>query len=194
MDRRAMRISQTALVLMLSSLIAGGCCAPRPGPAHELSRCRARVLALRAGTRISPMTGEMGDLYEVVNRGPVSCVLKGYPSVVLYSASGTRLPFRYARGGRPYVTPRQPETVVLAPGASAHIMVAKSRCDLRILHNARSIRITVPARGAQFVGHDPVPVSDGRALPYCQGGKHHPDQLITVSPLEPTAGKTTPFV
>ena len=45
------------------------------------------------------MTGEHAVLYGLANRGPVSCLLDGYPSVVLYDASGATLRFRYARGG-----------------------------------------------------------------------------------------------
>jgi Protein of unknown function (DUF4232) len=206
-----MRIRPTIIVFTLGSMLAGGCGAsatgmpsgraapvqaPSASPASALpstatknaaSRCRARALLLRPGPEVVPMTGEHAVLFELANRGSVPCTLDGYPAIVLYSASGAALRFRYAEGGGAYVTSGKPGTVVLAPGASAYILVAKYRCDLGSTHNAAAIRLSVPAAlGVSFVGREELGVSGAAGLAYCQGGQHDPGQIVAVSPVEPT--------
>jgi hypothetical protein len=63
------------------------------------------------------MTGEHAVLYELANRRPVACTLDGYPAVVLNSASGVALRFRYAEGGGPYVTCRAAGAVSMTPAS-----------------------------------------------------------------------------
>jgi hypothetical protein len=85
------------------------------------------------------------------------------------------------------VTSRKPEPVVLAPGASAYVLVAKYRCDLGTAANSAVIRVAVPvARGGWFVGREALPLAGAAGLSYCLGGQHDPGQVVTVSPVEPT--------
>jgi hypothetical protein len=154
---------------------------------NTASQCRARALVLLPGAGVVPMTGEHAVLYELANRGSVPCTLDGYPAVVLYTGSGATIHFRYAEGGGPYVTSSRPRTVLIAPGASAYVLVAKYRCDLRIARNAAAIRLSVPAAGGvSFVGREAVSVSGVPGLSYCQGGRQDPGQTVTVSPIEST--------
>jgi hypothetical protein len=157
--------------------------------------CRAAAIALGYGPRLSPATGEHGVYYALRNRGPVSCALAGYPDVALYTASGARLPFRYTRGRGPYVTSVPPVTIVLAPRASAYVLVAKYRCDLGIRADAATIRITLPAprravlSGAAF----PSPGAGVMVLSYCRGGSADPGQVVAVSPIERAPGAASSF-
>lgn len=131
-------------------------------------------------------------MYSLANRGPVTCTVRGYPQVVLYDTSGGVLPFHYATGGGAYVTSAKPGTVVLAHGASAHVLVAKYRCDLGIARNATAIRLTLPAaHGGMFAQREAVSISGPAGLSYCLGGPHDPGQQVTVSPVEPTRQATS---
>jgi Protein of unknown function (DUF4232) len=177
----------------LVALMAGGCSgAPRLATAEtRVPRCAARALVLRPGAFVVPMTGEHAVMYALTNRGPVTCALSGYPKVVLYDAEGAALPFRYARGGGAYVTSRKPMTVALPRGASAHVLVAKYRCDLGVARNATAIRLTLPAaRGAAFAGREAVATAGATGLSCCRGGQRDPGQVIAVSPVEPTQRAT----
>jgi hypothetical protein len=64
------------------------------------------------------MTGEHAMLFALTNRGSLKCMVRGYPRVTLFDASGQALPFRYGHGGGSYVSSRKPLTVTLAPGAA----------------------------------------------------------------------------
>ena len=183
------RLTQALIGVVLAS--AAGCAstgAPAsPGHGH-LAACAADVLVLRPGAGVVPMTGEHAVLYALANRGPQTCTVRGYPQVTLYDADGRVLPFRYADGGGAYVTSGKPAAVVLAPGATAYVLVAKYRCDLGIVRNAATIGVTLPAgRGQVFAAREPVGVPGPPGLSYCRGGPHDPGQLVTVSPVEPTA-------
>jgi Domain of unknown function (DUF4232) len=176
-----------AVVVLVSS--AAGCASSTLADGGHGYRgpCTASALVLRPGTPVSPMTGEHAVSYALTNRGSVACTVRGYPRITLFDARGQALPFRYANGGGTYVTSRKPVTVVLAPGASSYIGVAKYRCDLGIARTAAAIRLALPAaRGQVFIAREPVGVSGTPGLSYCRGGPYDPGQLVTVSPIERT--------
>jgi uncharacterized protein DUF4232 len=149
--------------------------------------CQPRALDLGYGPALSPMTGEHGDFYALINRGARACTLAGYLDIRLYDANGAPLPFRYRHGHSPYVTAAAPVTVTLRPGASAWVLVAKYRCDVGTDRDARSIRITVPgAQHAVLTGRASSRDVGVSALSYCRGGTNDPGQTVAVSPVEPT--------
>jgi len=208
-----MRSLQAVAASALASLVVAGCAstggahltaaAPAARPTSKATiapqsaqamRCRARVLVLRPGAYVPPMTGEHAVLYALANHGPVTCTLDGYPQVVLYSARGAVLPFRYTQGGGAYATHNKPATVVLAPGASAYVLVAKYRCDLGTVGTAATVQLTLPAAGtATFVGREAVGGSGSLDLSYCRGGPDDPGQTVAVSPIEPNQQATRAF-
>ena len=172
---------------------AGSGPAPPPPTASSRARppCQPAALALGYGPQLSPMTGEHGDFYALVNRGASVCTLAGYPGITLYDANGAPLPFHYTRKHSPYVTAAPPVTVTLRPGASAWLLVAKYRCDTGIGRNATTIRITVP--GAQYAvvtGRVSASGAGVSALSYCLGGVNDPGQTVAVSPIEPALQAT----
>jgi hypothetical protein len=106
--------------------VIAGCalagCTAAGGPRAALCRPGVLALALAYGPGVSPMTGEHGVLYELVNQGRVACSIAGYPHVRLY-ADGDVLPFRCTFGGGPYVTGRPPAAVTVKPGGAAWVLV-----------------------------------------------------------------------
>jgi hypothetical protein len=168
--------------------------APSAPLSAQAMRCRAGALDLRPGAYVSPMTGEHAVMYALTNHGSATCTLDGYPQVVLYSAQGIALPFRYTKGGGAYATHNKPATVVLGPGASAYVLVAKHRCDLGTVRTAATIQLTVPAAGGvTFVGREAAGGSGNLGLSYCRGGPDDPGQIVAVSPIEPTQQATRAF-
>ena len=158
----------------------------RAGASGSTVRCPARSLVLRPGRYVSPMTGEHAELFALKNRSSVGCGVEGYPRIVLYGSQGTVLPFHYTHGGS-YVTREKPVTVVLAPGSSAYVLVAKYRCDLGVVRTAATIKLTLHAVGGlTFTGREAVGGLGSEDLSYCRGGPHDPGQTIEISPIEPT--------
>ena len=153
--------------------------------------CGAGALSLGYGPGVSPVTGEHGVLYVLVNHGAVACTLNGYPEVALDDANGKPLPFHYVHGHGQYVTSKPPSTVALAPGASASILVAKYRCDVGEDRTAVTIRLTLP--DPQHFVLTARASSDGAGvstMSYCRGGPTDPGQTVEVSPIEPTMEAT----
>ena len=157
-------------------------------------RCPARSLVLKPGTSVSPTTGEHAELYSLRNRGSTACTVAGYPRVVLYGNQGAALPFHYVRGGGVYATRHKPATVVLTPGASAWVLVAKYRCDLGEAGTAATIKLTLrAAHGVAFAGRETVGGLGSEDLSYCRGEPHDPGQTVEISPIEPTQSATSSF-
>ena len=193
-------------ILLCACGVRPAASAPATGAAHDaatartalvtssphpsaLPPCRAGAISPGYGPRVSSQTGELATLYTLTPDGRASCVLSGYPQVALYSASGARLPFRYRRGGGQYVTSAPPPRVTLAPGHTAYLLVAKYRCDLGWRALPAAIKLALPGPQQTVITH----LIDPRRLPallYCRGGPGDPGQVITVSPIEPTASGT----
>lgn len=156
-----------------------------PFVGSRAARCSPGVLTLAYGPRLSPMTGEHGAFYELINHGRLACTLAGYPHVTLY-ANGEALPFRYILGGGPYVTGKPPATVTVNPGGAAWILVAKYRCDQGTLRDATTISLTMPGTaGAAVAGPVSRDGAGASTLSYCRGGAADPGQTVAVSPIEP---------
>lgn len=146
-------------------------------PGTAPARCTPGELRL-ARVFLSPMTGEHGSFFKLVNRSRRGCTLDGYPRVRLY-ANGVALPFRYVSGGGLYVTRATPRLVTLRPGGTAWFLVAKYRCDLGIIATATSMTVTLPSALTAYT----MPAPPQPSLDYCRGGPSDPGQFVTVSPV-----------
>ena len=106
----SMRRFGGALIGVVLASVAGcaGTGAPASAGRGHFATCAADVLVLRPGMGVVPVTGEHAMLYALVNRGPETCTVRGYPQVTLYDADGRALRFRYADGGGSYVTSGMP--------------------------------------------------------------------------------------
>lgn len=70
----------------------------------------------------------------------------------------------------------------------AYVLVAKYRSDMGIARNAATIGLTLPAgHGQVFARESRSGLHGPPGLSYCRGGPHDPGQLVTISPVEPTA-------
>jgi hypothetical protein len=205
MEKHAAR----TVAAILFALVLGGCAgsssiAPRRMPSaasgsplasagSTAPSCRAAVLTLRYGPGIVPMTGEHGAFYRLVNHGRTACTLTGYPGVALYDARGNLLPFRYTHHSQ-YMTRAGPRTVLLPPRAPAYVLIVKYRCDLGVIRNVATIRLTLPRpRRAVLASRVPGSQSGAATLSYCKGGPGDPGQAIGVSPIEPAPAAAGPF-
>lgn len=152
------------------------------------ARCAGRAAAF-------PMTGERGMIFTVHNRTGTACVLAGYPHVQLLTTAGVRLPFRYARGGGPYVTRAAPRPVVLPPGGEAYLLVAKYRCDLGYRTATSAARwtatravILLPGQRVTRTVEAAFPANAyGIALCPRAGDAH--GNLVAISPVERTVAE-----
>jgi len=179
----------------LASVLAG-CSGTAPaghGAGAPAPPCRAGALTLGYGPQLIPMTEEHGDWYKLTNRGPSACVLDGYPAVTLYRRGGTRLRFRYTNGPSRFITSAPPRAVVVRPGASAWILIAKNSCVLRSDQGAAIIHITLPGpRHTSLSGRTAGGAAGVSSLDHCRD-PHDPGQTVAVSPIEPTRQATTPL-
>jgi hypothetical protein len=150
------------------------------------AQCQVANLSLNLGNRISPATGEHGDVYILTNHGKTACQLRGYPGISLYNSKHRILPFRYFYGGGLRLTHViAPRMVVLHPSGHAYFGVAKYRCDIGITVVAATVRVYPPNGTRQLIG--PASGDAGVSeLAYCTGGTKDPGNFVYVSPVVAT--------
>lgn len=157
-------------------------------PAPE---CPAGQLRIGQGPPVSPETGEHAVSVTLTNEGRTACELFGYPEVSLLDANGSALPFRYTRGHSPYMTSNPPRRVVIGPGVTAWVLVAKYRCDVGGAASASVLRLYPPdAYGYLDLRIDTAYGVSG--LDYCSGGSHDPGNTVGVSPVGAGSQDLTP--
>lgn len=183
-----------AVVGTLASLLAGACSAGPPGPVPSATvtpltarPCQSAALTLGYGPRPSEAEQEESGWYTLTNRGSSVCMLAGYPVITFYAAGGAQLGFHYIQGHSEYVTSAPPGAVILQPGASAWILIAKVNCIYGAGgQEATTVRITVPGRPEAVVGGPASATGpDGAPVVSC-GDPSDPGLLVHVSPIEAT--------
>jgi len=129
-------------------------------------------------------------LITLTNKGPVPCVLDGYPQVRFLTSTGVVLNLPQVRHSQ-YVTASGPLTVTLGIGTTAYVLVAAYRCDLGYLHQAVGARLSLPgtaAGTAVTVRTSSIPL----LIALCKGGASSPGNVIAVTPVESTIAATVP--
>jgi uncharacterized protein DUF4232 len=195
MRQRAWFLALGTLALVLAGCGGGAAGRGAGPPGAGAAPCRAAALVLGYGPQVSPQTEEHADWYTLTNHGPSACVLDGYPAVTLYRADGTRLRFRHADPRHSqYLTSAPPRMVLLRPGASAWVLVAKNACIGPGRWRVARIRIALPGQRHESVT-GPVAAGHGGAamLDHCRDPRD-PGQAVAVSPVEPTRLATLPVV
>lgn len=143
--------------------------------------CATSSLALRQGPFVVPKTMQLPLLLELVNDGRSACALKGYPRIVLLSASGTVFPFAYRDGGDEEVTSSRPAAVMLRPGGAAYVLINKGPCLGNVNGRlARQVRLAPPGATATLA----LRSLRGLLPDYCPAGD--PGHRIEVSPVTAT--------
>jgi len=144
--------------------------------------CRSSQLSVSHGPELSPPTGQNPLVVRLTNRSSKTCLLHGYPVVVLVDGGGSVVPFSIRKSGDQVVTSGPPVDIPVGVGRSAWIVLNKYRCDRGDLRLARPVRIGLP--GAPRTGRLVLAVPEGLNIAYC--GKGDPGSIVHVSPLEPT--------
>lgn len=180
MRTRATGYRWLSIVICLAAFITLG------GAPSEASTatpaCSTTNLSLGHGDKVSEATGEGAVIFTLTNHGRFTCHLYGHPGVSLYDNKGRVMPFRYTWAGTQYVSQTPPKMVVLRPGARAYFLVAKYRCDIGLVMEAKTIRVYPPNTTQQLVGNA-APFVNGPSFWYCKGGAKDPGQLVEISPV-----------
>jgi hypothetical protein len=167
----------------------------RPGlnsfvPSPPSSVCRSNQIEAREGQQVGGATGERAMLITLTNKGPVPCVLDGYPQVRFLSLTGVVLNLSQVMHSQ-YVTASSPRPVTLGIGTTAYVLVAQYPCDLGYLDQAAGARLTLPGTGtgtaiAVRASSIPLPIA------LCKGGATSPGNVIAVTPVESRLAATVP--
>jgi len=181
------RSTAAAAALVLAAITLTGCGSSQHRSRTTTAGCTTQQLTVSLGPKLPGMTGEHSDQFEIRNVGSTPCRLSGYPTSISLLAGTRTLPFRYARGGGPYIPKMTPRPVTLSAGGGANFAVAKYRCDAGVLASATSIRFQLPVVQGTSTVALPRPYAEG--LNYCKkfkpGGPPDPGNTVVSSPVEP---------
>jgi hypothetical protein len=149
--------------------------------------CRGTQLALSVGNDVPAASGQNPVTVRLTNRGRVSCILNGYPTVSFSDRRGS-IPFAVKQGGGhggdQQVTLRTPRHVLIRPGRTAYVMLNKYRCDLGTLRVADTMRLALPTGATRAVGSVSLRSLGGPRVSYC---RHvWTSNVVSVSPFVPS--------
>ena len=166
---------QRVMTMLQSARIATRPPATEPVPGAPT--CTSQDLVVEPGPLLSMMTEEQGLVYAVLNIGPSTCRISGYPLVEL-AAETIDLPFDYQDGGGPYLQPGPPPALYLRPGVYASFQIDTAACETVPGTAAMTVEITLP--GETTGTSLPAETDSGvRGLRYCA----QPGQIVYVSAL-----------
>jgi hypothetical protein len=157
---------------------------PTPQTAAQIAAARAHPCSTSDLVVTQPWhdgaTGTM--LYGLVlhNRSGSACGLVGFPSVRLVGAAGTLPLVTHERPGGPGTPmPVAPPAVLLPPGADAHSLVTKYRCDSGTVAQSSELQVSVDGTGAWAT----LPLTES----LCTGGAADPGNQLDVYGFYPGA-------
>lgn len=149
--------------------------------------CVTRDLKVGEPSSIEGETGEHNVLVTLTNDQPITCWLRGTPSVTAYDNKAKQL--RTKSGPGHYVTSRPAQTLSLPPGSSAYVLVAKYRCDEQPSTEIDVLRLAMPQGGTANVD---LPTGIGMGvLDYCLAASDAAGRYLAVSPIASTPMRTT---
>ena len=149
--------------------------------------CRLSQFAVSLGPYVSEATGQHTLALRLANSGSRTCVLDGYPRVMLYDAAGA-IPFVIRHGGDQMISSRPPKAVVVRPGRRAFVVINKYRCDRGAVPGTRGTRRIRISSGTRAAGSASITFGDLHTIPmpyripdYC--GRGDPGLTLAVSPF-----------
>jgi hypothetical protein len=178
---KAVTIAGVCLVALWVAAAASKARSAAPAP------CRLSQFAVSLGPDVSEATGQHTLALRLANSGSRTCVLDGYPRVMLYDAAGA-IPFVISHGGDQMISSRPPKPVVVRPGGRAFVVLNKYRCDRGVVPGTRFTRRIRISSGTPATGSASITFGDQHAIPmpyrvpdYC--GKGDPGSKVAVSPF-----------
>ena len=136
----ASRRSLPVVVAVCATCVAAGCGGTASTHVTDvtLMPCRLSRFAVTLGPDVSEATGQHTLALRLENRS-VTCVLDGYPRVVLYDAGGV-IPFVVRHGGDQMISSDPPKAITIPAGGHAFVVMNKYRCDRGAAPGSRGTR------------------------------------------------------
>jgi hypothetical protein len=138
------------------------------------------------------MTGEHSAWINLFNISKLSCAVRGHPQVEFHSPRRA-LPFHVRHHGMYIDAPNagpfpRAGTVLVPPGAAAHFLIAKYRCDTGEVAVVRSLNINASGGGGWTSVTLPPPDAGGPGFSYCRADRGasdstDPGNYMQVGPL-----------
>lgn len=145
-----------------------------------ISTCRSSQLTARVGF-IGAALGHMGVSVYLANHSGLRCVLDGYPSLQMLTATGRRLPTFTSTGPSYTIPPMKPHRVLLSEEASATLFIGVADGTGIPDNCPASTRVAITPPG------DKASITIGLRLP-AYGGPTHQIRCGTVSVSPVIAG------
>jgi hypothetical protein len=126
----------------------------------------------------------------ITNTSSKSCLINGFPRLVVYGATGSVIPFalvHHATGGYP-MTSKLPKPFALTPQKSAYVFFAQTACEAGTETAMANVALIMP----KSLGTTKV-VTLQNPISHCVGQSASYANPIAISPIEPTVRATEQF-
>lgn len=149
--------------------------------------CSATAVTISNGPLVSPATEEDAHSLKITNASSKSCLMSGFPRLVVYGPTGAVIPFQlvhHATGGYA-MTSKPPKPFALATHKSAYVLFAQVACEVGTETTTSKVALFLPK-----ATHPSKVLTLRRPIAHCVGQSASYANPIAISPIEPTMAAT----
>ncbi len=160
------------------------------GTSVALLPCSASDVTITNGPVVSPAQEEEAHTLTLTNTGSTSCLISGFPQLVVYGSSGAVIPFRLVHHptGDFAMTSKAPRPFALASGTSAYVLFEQFGCMVGTESTTSKVAIILPKTTQRS-----EILTLRRPIADCVGPSARQANPIGVSPIEPTFSATSRY-
>ena len=155
-----------------------------------LAPCASSAVSIANGPYVGGAMQEEAHSLTITNSSSQSCLINGFPRLVVYGPSGKVVRFtlvHHATGGYA-MTSKLPKPFALTPHASAYVFFAQTACAAGTETTMTKVALIMPKSS----GRTRV-VGLFRPIAHCVGQSASYANPIAISPIEPTVRATEQY-
>lgn len=157
------------------------------GSALAILPCVASGVSVANGPLVSPAMEEDAHSLIITNTSSKSCLMSGFPRLVVYGPTGSVIPFLLVHHATSAyaMTSKLPKPFALAAHKSAYVLFAQVACMVGTETTMSKVALILPK-----AAHSSEVITLLRPIAHCVGQSASYANPIGISPIEPTMAAT----
>jgi hypothetical protein len=160
------------------------------GSALTILPCTSTAVSISNGPLVSPAQEEDAHSLKITNASSKSCLMSGFPRLVVYGPTGAVIPFHLVHHPTAdfALTSKPPKPFALATHKSAYVLFEQFSCMAGTETTTTKVALLLPK-----ATHPTKVLTLLRPIAHCVGPSASQANPIGISPIEPTMAATEYF-